>query len=290
MRYTAAMCFLLSLLLLVAPLTAQTRLKAMIVDGQNNHAWRETTPVLKRLLEETGRFTVDVATTPPKGGDFAGFQPRFRDYAVVISNYNGEPWPEATLNALTSYVAGGGGFVSYHAANNAFTESVEYNKMIGIGGWGNRAEKAGPYWVWRDGRMVSDNAAGRAGSHGARLPFAVTIRDAKHPITRGLPPVWMHAADELYDRLRGPGEKMTVLATAFSDPANRGRSEHEPMLITIAYGRGRVFHTTLGHDLPAMSCLGFIATFQRGTEWAATGKVKLRVPGDFPTADKVSVR
>jgi type 1 glutamine amidotransferase len=265
-------------------------LRVLIVDGQNNHKWQETTPVLKRLLEETGRFRVDVATTPPKGGDFSSFHPRFADYAVVISNYNGESWPAETLQSLLDYVKKGGGFVSYHAADNAFPESAEFNKMIGIGGWGNRKEEAGDFLVWRDGKIFRLAAPGAAGAHGDRKPFAVTVRDRRHPITKGLPEVWMHEADELYMRMRGPGENLAVLATAFSDPANRGRSEHEPMLMTIAYGRGRVFHTTLGHDLAAMRCTGFIATFLRGTEWAATGKVKQKAPADFPTAGKVSTR
>jgi len=56
------------------------------------------------------------------------------------------------------------------------------------------------------------------------------------------------------------------------------------------FGKGRVFHTTMGHDIPALSCVGFIATFQRGTEWAATGNVTQKVPADFPTSDKVSIR
>ena len=41
------------------------RLRLLIVDGQNNHDWQATTPVLKGFLEQSGRFTVDVATSPP---------------------------------------------------------------------------------------------------------------------------------------------------------------------------------------------------------------------------------
>jgi len=58
----------------------------------------------------------------------------------------------------------------------------------------------------------------------------------------------------------------------------------------LSYGKGRIFHTTLGHDIAALSCVGFIATFQRGTEWAATGSVTQKAPAAFPTANTVSYR
>ena len=124
----------------------------------------------------------------------------------------------------------------------------------------------------------------------SRLPFQVVTRQPEHPIMKGLPPVWMHTADELYATMRGPGKNMTVLATAHSDPKNKGTDQEEPMLMVLHYGKGRVFHTTMGHDVSALSCVGFTTTFQRGTEWAATGKVTQKVPANFPTAKRVSYR
>jgi type 1 glutamine amidotransferase len=131
--------------------------------------------------------------------------------------------------------------------------------------------------------------SGPGGSHGRRIPFQLKL-ETDHPITHGLPALWMHQADEMYARLRGPGRNMTVLATAYSDPANEGSGHDEPQLMVLRYGKGRIFHTTLGHDVAAMSSVDFVVTFQRGTEWAATGKVTQKVPLDFPTANVVSFR
>ncbi len=266
------------------------KMKVLIVDGQNNHNWQQTTPVLKSLLEETGLFTVDVASTPPKGGGINQFKPDFASYRVVVSNYNGEPWAPETKAAFEKFVANGGGFVSYHAADNSFPEWQEYNQMIALGGWGDRTQKDGPMVRMRAGEMVLEDKPGNAGHHGKRHPFQVKTIDAGDPIMAPLPPLWMHATDELYDSLRGPAKNMKMLATAYSEPATGGTGENEPMLFTIAYGKGRIFHTTLGHDVEAMRCAGFITTLQRGTEWAARGKVTQKVPKDFPGPDAVSVR
>jgi type 1 glutamine amidotransferase len=118
----------------------------------------------------------------------------------------------------------------------------------------------------------------------------MTVRDSTHPIMRGLPPLWMHQGDELYARLRGPGRNMTALATAYSDPANAGSGRDEPTLLALSFGKGRVFHTTLGHDINALSSVDFIVTLQRGAEWAATGQVTQKAPASFPTANTVSYR
>lgn len=263
-------------------------LKALIVDGQNNHAWAQTTPVLKQALEESKRFTVEVATSPAKGKDMSAFRPKFSDYDVVVSNYNGENWSKETQTDLINYVNGGGGLVIVHAANNSFPNWPEYNTLIGIGGWGGRNEKSGPYIRYRDGKIIRDEKAGSGGHHGPQHDFVVITRSAEHPVTKGLPTEWLHVKDELYDRLRGPAENLEVLATAFSDPAKGGSAEHEPMLMTIKFGKGRVFHTALGHSVEAMNCVGFRSTLTRGAEWAATDKVTLPAPENFPSKDKTS--
>ena len=116
------------------------------------------------------------------------------------------------------------------------------------------------------------------------------IRDADHPVTKGMPQTWMHARDELYQGQRGPAANMKILATAFAAPNKRGTGAHEPMIWVIPYGKGRCFTTVMGHGDYSMKCTGFVATLQRGAEWAATGKVTIPIPKDFPTADKVSSR
>jgi uncharacterized protein len=274
---------------------AASPIRVMLLDGESAgsyHKWRLTSPVLKKVLDETGLFAVDVVTAPPAGSDVSGFAPDFPRYQVVVMNYDApdERWPASLKTSFENFVKNGGGLVAVHATDNAFPQWTAFNEMTGVGGWRDRNESAGPFWFVRDGRLVSDSGPGAAGSHGIRTPYAIDVREPQHPIVKGLPTRWMHQGDELYARLRGPGKHMTVLATAYSDPANKGSGRDEPQLIVVSYGRGRVFHTTLGHDVNAMSSVDFVVTLQRGTEWAATGAVTQKAPSSFPTATSVSYR
>jgi len=268
-------------------------IRLALIDGQSGgtyHNWRLTTPVLKKELEETGLFSVTVLTAPASDGDFSTFKPNFASYQAIVMNYDGPDWPADLRAQFEQFVSSGGGLIIVHAADNAFPNWPAYNEMISIGGWRNRTEKDGPMWYFEDGKLVSDPAPGHAGMHGNRWPFQVVTRAPEHPIMKGLPAAWMHFPDELYGTLRGPGKNMTVLATAHSEPTNRGTGHDEPMVMVLHYGKGRIFHTTLGHDVAALSCVGFITTLQRGAEWAATGKVTQKVPATFPTANTVSYR
>ncbi len=269
---------------------AQNKIRVILIDGQNNHDWRTTTPIMKKALEDCGRFTVDVSSNL-KPNDKPGsiektvpFPPDLGNYDVLVSNYNGASWPAEFNKSLEAKLKEGKiALVIVHAANNAFGNWNEYNLMIGMG-W--RPANAGERLKLDDsGKPVREaKGEGLASGHRTKGVWKVTIRDGEHPITKGMPNEWMHTTDELYDNMRGPIQNIHLLATAYST----GTKAHEPMIWTIDYGKGRVFHTPMGHASEAMHCIGFTTTLQRGTEWASTGKVTVKIPADFPTEEKTS--
>jgi type 1 glutamine amidotransferase len=303
--------------LLLLSLSAEAKLNALIIDGQNNHTvWPKSTIMMKQYLEDTGLFEVDIDRTrfiwkssrekaflslagvgetedlkaPKTDPDF---KPSFEKYDVVISNFGWKAadWPEVTQKALEVYMSKGGGFVSVHAADNSFPKWEEYNKMIGLGGWGGRSEKDGPYVFYdNEGELVRDASPGGSGAHGPQHLIPITVRVADHPITQGMPKVWLTTKDECYAKLRGPAENMTILATGKDMSGKAPTDRHEPILMVVDYGKGRVFHTTLGHDDYSIEGVGFLISFTRGVEWAATGKVTQPIPSDFPTSENASSR
>jgi len=258
------------LLMTVSLASAQTptaKIQALIITGQNGHDWRATTPVLRKILEDTGRFEVRVTE------EFRGAGPEtLAPYDVVILNYYDKKqpdlrWGERADAALENYVRAGKGLVVYHFAMAAFDGWAQYEKMCGAN--------------WRPNN----------GHHSPPHDFTVQIQDTEHPITKGMKPSLPQTNDELYANLKWqPEGAYHVLATAWDDhskykPGEKqpipGAGLNQPMLWTVNYGNGRVFVTALGHDANAMKSAGFAVTLSRGTEWAATGNVTIPLPDDL---------
>ncbi len=305
---------LMAVLALALPAAAGEEIPVLIVDGQNNHNYKAMTPFMKAQLEKTGMFKVDVSTTPPrapgapkKGVEetpeqkakreaetaaikqaWAAWRPDFSKYKVVVSNYNGESWPEEVRKGFEAFVNNGGGVHIVHAANNAFPEWKEYNLMIGLG-W--RDSKYGKRLIYNDAgeQVVVEAGKGPGAGHGPQHEFLMQLRDTEHPIVRGLPKTWKHTADELYHGQRGPAEHMKVLATAYSSKEKGGTGDHEPMLWVIPSGKGQVVTNLMGHENgKALQCVSFVVLMNRSVEWLATGKVTSAVPADFPTPEQSS--
>ncbi len=232
-------------------------IRALIFSGRNNHEWRVTTPFLKKILEDTGRFDVRVVEEPT---------PSLGGYDVLVLDYNGPRWGAATEKAVEAFVRSGKGLVAVHAASYAFCGlPVLGDRHVRT----NIIEPPWPEYAEMIGGHFSDQEP-RTG-HGQRHTFRVKFVDREHPIARGLDETFL-ATDELYHHMRmRPVAK--ILATAHDDPKMGGTGKDEPMLWTVGYGKGRVFHTALGHDLAAMREAGFMTTLARGAEWAATGGI-----------------
>src|SRR5262249_12593869 len=151
-----------------------------------------TTPVMKKALEDSGRFTVAVSSNLKPGDkpgnipDTVPFPPDLSKYDVVLSNYNGASWPPDFQKSLEETLRSAKiGLVIVHAANNSFGGWKEYNLMIGMGWRGN---KGGDRLLLEDSGKEVRVPSGEGDGSGHRYagPFQVVVRDPDHPITRGM--------------------------------------------------------------------------------------------------------
>ena len=220
--------------------------KLLIITGDHGHDWKGTTASLKTFLAQDGKIDVAVTETPAK--DLT--PENLAKYDVLLLNYRetkptaDTKWTDANKQALLDAVKGGKGLVVYHFASSAFTDWPEYETLI-CGGWRTQ------------------------GFHGPKHVYTVKTARADHPISAGMPAEFVHVIDELYQNSKMvPGN--VVLATAYSDPGKeKGTGKDEPMIWVNAYGKGRVYHNAIGHDVEAVSDPLFQAWMERGVLWAA---------------------
>jgi type 1 glutamine amidotransferase len=268
----------------------------LIVDGFSNHDWKQTTKVTTWILEGSGRFKVDVSTIPSDSLARDAWRADFSKYAVVIQNTNNIweqrlRWPAAAEKELEKYVANGGGLYILHSGNNAFSHWKEYDKMIGLG-WRSKATGYA-LEIDRDKNIVRfAPGEGQDTGHGERFNALVQILN-RHPINKGYPERWQTVHTEVYYFPRGPAENLTVLSYAYD---STGTHRMWPVEWVVAYGKGRVYNSSMGHLWkgetypPAYRCIGFQTTVIRAAEWLATGKTTYPIPETFPTGDLPRLR
>jgi hypothetical protein len=254
------------------------KVRVLILTGKNNHDWRATTPFLRQVLDAAGRFDVRTSEEPGTLGEES-----LRPYDVLVMNYCGPRWSAGTEAAVESFVKNGKGLVVVHAGSYPFGETAVLSEKMG------RTEILQQPWkAWGDmvGAVWSDKDP-RTG-HAQRHAYRVQWQDKSHPVAAGMEPEFL-LSDELYHNFRLK-PTIHVLASAFDSPAIGGNGKVEPLVWTNAYGKGRVFHTALGHDVSAMQSPGFVSSFARGVEWAATEKVTLAAKLDTDPKDPNAVR
>ncbi len=261
-----AVAFFLGVAIVVTAMTAKPtlaadeppKLRVLIFSGLNNHDWRSTTPVIKKMFTDCARFATVEVTEDPAHLDAA----TLGRYDVLVSNWTPYPetkrsWPPTTEAAFLDFVHKGGGFVVIHAAACTFQVWPEFQHLIAL--------------TWK-----ADYTA-----HGTYHTFPVSVEDREHPIAKGLTD--FYTTDELYHHMVQLVEQpLRVVFKAFSAKEQAGTGRHEPVVVCTELGRGRGVNLVLGHDAGAMAG-GFRTLLLRSAEWAATGKVTLPPPAIWPT-------
>ncbi len=258
---------------------ASDHVRVVILTGSSDlpyHHWRESTEFLRGVLERTGRFDVKVIE------EVRGItSSTLEDFDVAVLNYNGPRWGAPAESAIEAFVRGGRGLVSFHGVTYG-----EFYGMVFNGGW--KAPANGDRGWAAYGDLIGATWDPPKVGHAPRHVFQVKWTDRDHPVSRGLD-VEFQANDELYHRL-DLKPAAHVLATAYDDPAIGGTGREEPIVWTSTFGKGRTLHITLGHDLSALQQTGFLTTFARGVEWAASGAVTLPARIEAAAVPKDPVR
>lgn len=225
-------------------------IRVLILSGSNNHEWKQTTPMLERILLKSGKFSIKITERPDTLTSFD-----FELVDVVLSNWNSWPendlrWPEQTEKALLSFIKNGGGFITFHASSSAFYKWPDF-QQISTAAW------------------IMDTT-----SHGKPSETKINIINKKHPVTKGIDDftlfdeLWLHAAEN---------PKFEVLGVASKKETTEKGIKPQPAIMVAGLGKGRIFHTILGHDVKAIENSGFQHLLINGTEWAGTGEVSQKL-------------
>jgi uncharacterized protein len=213
--------------------------RLLIITGVDRyHAWNPNSERVRQILIDGG-FEAVISEDP-----WVLTTPGMERYDGIVMVLNTDDrWPAPVESALVGHIRGGMGIGIIHSSDNCFPGWSEFEDMVGL--------------LWRIDEV---NKAG----HDHYGPYTVEIVDKKHFITEAMED--FPITDELYRDLTKYSD-FHVLAEGFS----RDKQARYPLIMTKNYGKGRVFHTVLGHDVNTMSSAGFQRTTLRGMIWAVGG-------------------
>ncbi len=241
-KWIALLLVLISTLAFSNAAFAKAKIRVLLLSGDDvsAHNWQQIADATKQVLLASDKFEVTTAEqlTALESDTLT------KDFDLIfITRYNrqGTLSDKGKANLL-QFVKSGKGLALSHLASASFPEWTEFQTMVGR------------HWVMG------------ASGHGPRSIIKATITPAKSPITKGIAD--FETDDELYAKLQGDAQ-ITVLVTADSDWSKKT----EPLVFTVKYGKGRIFHETLGHDAKAINNPTTAQLIVNGSEWAATGKV-----------------
>jgi len=232
--------------------------KIAVLTGASEHDWQRASKLCGQILEETGHFEVCYYDNPSL---FLSHRDGIKDFDLFVVIYNGLRWGQLAEDNFIEAVKNGCGVVILHSTNNGFKGWSEFESLCAL--------------MWRRETQIINGNTYRVGTgHGTYHNFDIVLTDLNHPITQGLPKILQNHPDELYHNLKHMHDApYHVIATAYSSPEQGGTGKHEPVVFVRNYGKGRIFHTTLGHTWPgeppdSLQSTAFKLLLVRGSKWA----------------------
>ena len=207
------------------------KLKAVLVTGGGYHDFKSLAPLLTDQISKFANVEWEVQWGPEALAD-----PNFGKSAdVVVYDMCFDETIHPSIDNVLKLTREGKPTVVIHCAVHSFKESDEWRRLVG---------------------EVSR-------VHDKYQAFAAQKLDPNHPVTKSFPDNWQTAGDELYQTIQMGPDSHSLLKVV--SPATG--TEHI-VCWTNLYGNGRVFGTTLGHDMKTAQQTDYQRLVAYGLLWA----------------------
>lgn len=207
----------------------------IVYGGWSGHDPEECAAIYRRWLHEDG-YSVRMATETSAFAD-----PSIHDLSLIIPIFTMSKIEKTEAENLTKAVAGGVGLAGHHGGmSDAFRDSVDYQFMVG------------GQWVAHPGNIID---------------YTVDVADPMDPIMAGIKS-FPYTSEQYYMHV-DPSNHVLATTTFNGEHASWINGVKMPVAWKRQHGKGRVFHSTLGHQAKEFENREMATMLRRGVNWAA---------------------
>ena len=207
----------------------------IVYGGWSGHDPEECAAIYRRWLHEDG-FSVRTATETSAFAD-----PSIHELSLIIPIFTMSKIEKEEVANLTRAVEGGVGLAGHHGGmSDAFRDAVDYQFMVG------------GQWVAHPGGIID---------------YAVDVADPLDPVMAGIKS-FPYTSEQYYMHV-DPSNHVLATTTFSGEHAPWTAGVKMPVAWKRMHGKGRVFHSTLGHQAKEFDVLEMATIMRRGMNWAA---------------------
>lgn len=207
----------------------------IVYGGWDGHEPEECAAIYRRWLHEDG-YSVRTATETSAFAD-----PSIHGLSLIIPIFTMSKIAKEEVENLVKAVEGGVGLAGHHGGmSDAFRDSVDYQFMVG------------GQWVAHPGNIID---------------YTVDVADPLDPVMAGIKS-FAYRSEQYYMHV-DPSNHVLATTTFTGEHASWINGVKMPVAWKRQHGKGRVFHSTLGHQAKEFEVLEMATIMRRGMNWAA---------------------